>query len=93
MKALNIAPSLLAADLTLIESMPPKITRLRQMANAQNPELDIKVDDGVEIHTAPRCVQAGANILIAGTSMLDSARALRNISPRCGAAAEHKKTA
>ncbi|MCG3141062.1 MAG: Ribulose-phosphate 3-epimerase [Anaerolineae bacterium] len=54
---------------TFIESMLPKIARLRAMADAQNPELDIEVDGGVEIHTAPRCVQAGANILIAGTSV------------------------
>ena len=52
-----------------IESMLPKIARLRQMANAQNPELDIEVDGGVDVRTAPRCVQAGANVLIAGTSV------------------------
>ncbi len=54
---------------TFIESMLPKIARLRAMADAQNPELDIEVDGGVELHTAPRCTQAGANILIAGTAV------------------------
>lgn len=52
-----------------IESMLPKISRLRGMADTQNPELDIEVDGGVDVLTAPRCVQAGANVLIAGTSV------------------------
>lgn len=52
-----------------IVSMLPKIARLRQMADAQNLDLDIQVDGGVDCRTAPRCVEAGANILIAGTSV------------------------
>lgn len=52
-----------------IESMFPKIARLRKMADAHNPDLDIEVDGGVDRHTAPRCVEAGANVLIAGTSV------------------------
>ena len=54
---------------TFIESMLPKIARLRNMADAQNSDLDIEVDGGVDQHTAPRCVRSGANVLIAGTSV------------------------
>lgn len=52
-----------------IESMLPKIARLRKMADTLNSDLDIEVDGGVDGATAPRCVNAGANVLIAGTSV------------------------
>jgi ribulose-phosphate 3-epimerase len=52
-----------------IESMLPKIARLRKMADALNSVLDIEVDGGVDGATAPRCVNAGANVLIAGTAV------------------------
>lgn len=52
-----------------IETMLPKIARLRGMVTAQNLDIDIEVDGGVDIATAPRCVAAGANVLIAGTSV------------------------
>ena len=52
-----------------IDSMLPKIARLREMIVTQNLDVDIEVDGGVDIQTAPRCVTAGANVLIAGTSV------------------------
>jgi ribulose-phosphate 3-epimerase len=54
---------------TFIASMLPKIARLRKMIVAQNVDVDIEVDGGVDVETAPRCVEAGANVLIAGTSV------------------------
>ncbi len=59
-----------------IESMLPKIARLRNMAEELNPLLDIQVDGGVDTQTAPRCVAAGANILIAGTAIFGSSGAV-----------------
>ena len=35
-------------------------------------EVDIGVDGGIETHTAPQVVEAGANILVAGTSIFNS---------------------
>ena len=52
-----------------IESMLPKIARLREMITTRNLDVDIEVDGGVDVTTAPRCVAAGANVLIAGTSV------------------------
>lgn len=33
------------------------------------PPLDIQVDGGIDLETAPQCVEAGANILVAGTHL------------------------
>ncbi len=60
-----------------IESMLPKITRLRAMMQERGLDLDIEVDGGVDAHTAPRCVQAGANVLIAGTSVFGQGNSIR----------------
>lgn len=54
---------------SFIESMVTKIAVARQMADELNPELDIAVDGGIDCETAPRVVEAGANVLIAGTSV------------------------
>lgn len=43
----------------------PKIEALR----ARAPSLDISVDGGITVETAARCARAGANVLIAGTSL------------------------
>jgi ribulose-phosphate 3-epimerase len=52
-----------------IESMLPKISQVRQMIDAQNPNCELEIDGGVDAETAPRGVQAGANILVAGSSI------------------------
>lgn len=46
-----------------------KIRRLRAMAERENPLLDIEVDGGVNPATAPLCIAAGANVLVAGSSI------------------------
>ncbi|MGH7869145.1 MAG: ribulose-phosphate 3-epimerase, partial [Candidatus Dormibacteraceae bacterium] len=48
-----------------IEHMTNKIRRVRELA----PELDIEVDGGITAQTAPRAVAAGANLLVAGSSI------------------------
>lgn len=47
----------------------PKIRRLREMANESHHYIDIGVDGGINADTAASVVQAGANILIAGSSV------------------------
>lgn len=54
---------------SFILEMLDKITRLRAMINERGLEVDIEVDGGVDLETAPLCVQAGANVLIAGTQI------------------------
>lgn len=52
-----------------IPSMTEKIARLRQMIQSRGYEVDIEVDGGVDVHTAPEVVSAGANVLVAGTAV------------------------
>ena len=53
----------------LIPETLPKITRLRQMIEARNLHCDIEVDGGVHEATVPQVVQAGANLLVAGSAV------------------------
>jgi len=46
-----------------------KIRRLREMLDARGLEIPIAVDGGIDATTAPRVVQAGASVLIAGSSV------------------------
>jgi len=54
---------------SFIPTMLPKITEARGMADKANPALDIAVDGGIDVVTAPDVVRAGANVLIAGTAV------------------------
>jgi ribulose-phosphate 3-epimerase len=49
----------------------PKVQQLRQMVSVTGREIDIEVDGGVNTHTALRCLEAGANVLIAGTAVFN----------------------
>lgn len=52
-----------------MECVNEKIRVLRQMADEENPELDIEVDGGIGEKTIKMPVEAGANILVAGSSV------------------------
>ncbi|MFQ3548909.1 MAG: ribulose-phosphate 3-epimerase [Armatimonadota bacterium] len=54
---------------SFIESMLDKIKAARQMAESAGKMLDIGVDGGIDSKTAPLVVSAGANVLIAGSSV------------------------
>jgi len=47
----------------------PKITRLRQMLEERGLHCDIEVDGGIHEKTVPQVVQAGANLLVAGSAV------------------------
>ncbi len=55
-----------------IESTLTKIARVRQMMNERGLDRDIEVDGGIGAATAPRVVEAGANLLVAGASLFAS---------------------
>ena len=57
---------------SFIEAMIPKITDARKMADAAGVDIDIAVDGGIDVNTAPRVVEAGANFLVAGSSIFGS---------------------
>src|SRR5262249_47804561 len=47
----------------------PKIRRVRQMIDRARPGCELEVDGGIEPHTAPQVVEAGARVLVAGTAI------------------------
>jgi ribulose-phosphate 3-epimerase len=47
----------------------PKISRVRQMIDARGLKCDVEVDGGIHEQTAPMVVQAGANLLVAGSAI------------------------
>jgi len=47
----------------------PKITRLRQLITRRGLHCDIEVDGGIHEATVPLVVQAGANLLVAGSAV------------------------
>ena len=49
--------------------MMPKVARLRAWIDARNPACELEVDGGVDPETAKVCVAAGANVLVAGSSV------------------------
>ncbi len=78
----EILPFLSEVDMVLVMTVEPgfggqkfmhnmleKVTALRSEADKHNLTLDIQVDGGVDANTAPLCVNAGANVLVAGSAI------------------------
>ena len=55
---------------TLLPDMLEKIKRLREYIDKEDLEIDIEVDGGINLKTAPEVKKAGASILVAGTAIL-----------------------
>ncbi|OQP07939.1 ribulose-phosphate 3-epimerase [Geobacillus sp. 46C-IIa] len=69
-----------------IPAVVPKIREVAELANEQNKAIDIEVDGGVNAKTAPLCVEAGANVLVAGSAIYnapDRAAAIRALREAC----------
>lgn len=52
-----------------IEEMLDKIRRVREMLDRRNSRAELEVDGGIDPETAPLVVQAGANVLVAGSAV------------------------
>ena len=52
-----------------IETTLPKIRQIREMIERVKPARDLEVDGGIDPATAPRAVEVGANVLVAGTAV------------------------
>jgi ribulose-phosphate 3-epimerase len=63
----------------------PKIRRVRQMIDRIKPECDLEVDGGIDATSAPLVIDAGANVLVAGSSIFGSsegvATAMKRLRP------------
>lgn len=55
---------------TLITDMINKIKKLKEYLNENKVEVEIEVDGGINLNTADRVKEAGADILVAGTAIL-----------------------
>lgn len=65
-----------------IHSVVPKIRAVSEMAKSKGLNIDIEIDGGVNPETAKLCVEAGANVLVAGSAIYnetDRAQAIKNI--------------
>jgi ribulose-phosphate 3-epimerase len=57
---------------TLITDMIQKIEKLKKYIEKEKLEIDIEVDGGINLVTAPKVKEAGANILVAGVAILEA---------------------
>lgn len=67
-----------------IESALPKVEELRGLIDGRGLSVEIEVDGGVKLETAPRCAAAGADVLVSASgvfnekaSIAENLRALR----------------
>ncbi|KOO40692.1 ribulose-phosphate 3-epimerase [Priestia koreensis] len=54
-----------------IKSVLPKIEQISQLIQIRHLSIDVEVDGGVNEETARLCVEAGANVLVAGSAIYD----------------------
>ena len=50
------------------------------MVNERNLEVEIEVDGGVNAETARLCVEAGANVLVAGSAVYNQKTAVKQFA-------------
>ena len=51
-----------------IESQLDKLSRLRALIDATGKPIDLEIDGGITVETAPKAIAAGADVLVAGTA-------------------------
>jgi len=54
---------------TFIPEVLPKIRKVKEMAEQKGVNLEIEIDGGVNPETAKQCMEAGANVLVAGSAI------------------------
>jgi len=74
---------------TFIPRSESKVRLVRDLLNRAGSSAPIEVDGGIDVHTAPRIVAAGADILVAGNAVFGAAdpeRAIRELRAAATAA-------
>jgi ribulose-phosphate 3-epimerase len=74
-----------------IHTTLPKIRRVRQMIDQIKRGCDLEVDGGIDATTAPLVVDAGANVLVAGSSIFSDGEGIVAAMERLRAAANESK--
>ena len=72
---------------SFLEGQVPKIAALRRMIDASGRDIALQVDGGITAETAPRCIAAGADVLVAGTAVFGAPDYARAIAALRGGAA------
>ena len=70
---------------SFLTSQLPKIEALRRMIDASGRDIALEIDGGVTDQTAPLCLAAGADTLVAGTAVFgkpDYAAAIAALRPQ-----------
>jgi len=55
-----------------MSDMLPKIMKIREEINKHNPDCELEVDGGINLETARLCIDAGANVLVAGSDIFNA---------------------
>lgn len=72
---------------TFIPRSESKVRAVRDLLDREGSRAPIEVDGGIDVHTAPGIVAAGADILVAGNAVFgasDPARAIRDLRAAAG---------
>jgi ribulose-phosphate 3-epimerase len=69
-----------------LHSTLAKISRVRRLIDRIKPECDLEVDGGIDRQTASLCMEAGANVVVAGSSIFGNSNGVM-------AAMEHLRAA
>jgi len=65
---------------TFIKDTIPKITEIRKLINDRNLNCELEVDGGINIETARVCIDAGANVLVAGSDVFHTENRKKHIA-------------
>jgi ribulose-phosphate 3-epimerase len=74
-----------------IHTTLPKIRRVHRMIEEIKPGCDLEVDGGIDAETAPLVVDAGANVLVAGSAIFSEGEGVIAAMKRLRAAANESK--
>ena len=67
----------------------PKITRARELIDRTKPGCGLEVDGGIDATTAPLAVDAGADVLVAGSAIFNDGESVAVAMQRLRAALKH----
>jgi ribulose-phosphate 3-epimerase len=77
---------------SFIADVMPKVTRVRRAVDTGSLPVDVEVDGGIDVATAPVAAAAGANVFVAGSAIFghdrpwEAAEAIRASARAAGAA-------
>ena len=71
-----------------ITTMEPKIAEVRALADTFDHDIEVEVDGGLDVRTVAGAVNAGANVIVAGSALYRDPEGLEHAVSELRAAAE-----